>query len=129
PDRLAAVHFSIEGGIIEIMPHPGTAPETVAALQRFAARLRHLTVVCNREQPGYLVNTMLMALNSSALMLAVNGVASYQDVDRAWMKAIGVARGPFAMLDVVGLDPAWQITDYGARWTGNAQTKKNADYL
>jgi 3-hydroxybutyryl-CoA dehydrogenase len=129
PDRFAALHFIMDGEIVEIMPHAGTAAETLAVLNRFAADLGHLSLVCRREQPGYLVNTMLMALNASALTLVANGVASFEDVDRAWMKANGVDRGPFGILDLVGLDTAWQITDYGARWTGNAQTKKNADYL
>lgn len=129
PDRFAALHFIMESDIIEIMPHPGTSPETLAFLDAFARRLAGVTLVCRREQPGYLVNSMLMALNATALTLVVNGVTSPEDVDRAWMKAVNVDRGPFGILDVVGIDTAWQVTDYGARWINDSQAKKNAQFL
>ena len=129
PAQFAAFHFLMESELVEIMPHAGSSTETIEALQAVARRLGHVAITCHREQPGYLVNTMLMALNASALTLAANGVASIEDIDRGWMKGVNVDRGPFGILDVVGIDTAWQITEYGAKWIKNPQTKKNADYL
>ena len=51
------------------------------------------------------------------------------DVDRAWMKASHSPRGPFGWLDLVGLDTALEITEYGARATGRAEIHKIADLL
>jgi 3-hydroxybutyryl-CoA dehydrogenase len=72
---------------------------------------------------------MLMSLNDAALTLAANEVAEFDDIDRAWMKATQVDRGPFGLLDLVGLDVALEITEYGARVTGSSQKRKNAEYL
>ncbi|MEX2287214.1 MAG: 3-hydroxyacyl-CoA dehydrogenase NAD-binding domain-containing protein [Planctomycetaceae bacterium] len=129
PDRFAALHFLMECDMTEIMSHDRTSAETVAALEAFSRRIGHVPVRCRREQPGYLVNTMLMALNGAALTLVANGVAAFEDVDRAWMKATQAIRGPFGWLDLVGLDIALEITQYGAKATGSAQTKKNGEYL
>lgn len=129
PDRFAALHFIMDSAMTEIMPHDRTSPETVAKLDEFSRRIGHMPFHCLREQPGHLVNTMLMSLNNAGLMLAANGVASYEDVDRAWMKSTRSPCGPFGWLDLVGLDTALEIAEYGARTTGSAQTKKNAEYL
>lgn len=129
PDRFAALHFVMDSAMTEIMPHDRTSPETVAKLDEFSRRIGHLPFHCRREQPGHLVNTMLMSLNNSGLMLAANGVASFEEIDRAWMKATRSPCGPFGWLDLVGLDTALEIAEYGARTTGSAQTKKNAEFL
>lgn len=129
PDRLAALHFVMGSTLTEIMPHNRTAPETVQLLEQFSAKIGHTSVICWREQPGHLVNTMLMALNTSALTLAANGVADPHDIDRAWMLSTHSVIGPFGLLDLVGLKTALEITEYGARMTAQAQVSKNADYL
>jgi 3-hydroxybutyryl-CoA dehydrogenase len=129
PDKFAALHFLMNSAMTEIMPHDRTSPETIARLGEFSKRIGHLPVYCRREQPGHLVNTMLMSLNNAGLTLAANGVASFEEVDRAWMKATEAVRGPFGWLDLVGLDTALEITEYGARATGSSQTRENAEFL
>jgi 3-hydroxybutyryl-CoA dehydrogenase len=129
PEKLAALHFIMGSNLTEIMPHARTSPETVELLEGFSRCIGHVSVTCKREQPGHLVNTMLMALNNAALTLAANGVAGFEDIDRAWMKATHERRGPFGLLDLVGLKTALEITEYGSRVTGSPQVKKNAEYL
>jgi 3-hydroxybutyryl-CoA dehydrogenase len=73
---------------------------------------------------------MLNALNRAAITLAAEGVARVEDVDRAWMGVMKTPVGPFGILDMVGIDTAWHITDYWARelaW--DAQLRRNADFL
>jgi 3-hydroxybutyryl-CoA dehydrogenase len=45
------------------------------------------------------------------------------------MKATHENRGPFGLLDLVGLKTALEITEYGSRVTGSPQVRKNADFL
>jgi 3-hydroxybutyryl-CoA dehydrogenase len=129
PDRFAALHFVMNSAMTEIMPTDRTSPDTIATLEQFSRRIEHLPIRCHREQPGHLVNTMLMSLNNAGLTLVANGVASFEEVDRAWMKSTGSPRGPFGWLDLVGLDTALEIAEYGARATGSSQTKKNCELL
>jgi 3-hydroxybutyryl-CoA dehydrogenase len=129
PDRLAALHFARGCGIVEVMPHPGTSADTLAALESFVRRVGTLTITCQREQSGHVLNTLLMALNFSGLTLAERGVARPEDIDRAWMQATAAKMGPFGILDEVGIDTAWQITEVLASLSRDPQQKRNADYL
>jgi 3-hydroxybutyryl-CoA dehydrogenase len=72
---------------------------------------------------------MFNELNTAALSLAANGIASTEDVDRAWMGIMKMPLGPFGWLDGIGLKTVWDITQYWAAATGDAQLQANADFL
>lgn len=72
---------------------------------------------------------MYGALNTAAIGLAQQGVASIEDIDRAWMHITKAPVGPLGALDAVGLDTAFTITDYWARRLGDEQLRANAAYL
>jgi len=118
PAKFAALHFHPDvwtSNIVDIMPHPGTSQETLDLLQAFARRIGQIPIVLRKEHSGYVFNTMLGALNGAAIELAATGVASVEDIDRAWMGIMGTPVGPFGILDHVGLQTVWSITDYWAR--------------
>lgn len=132
PDRLAALHFHQpvwSATIVDVMPHPGTSAETVEALVGFAGRIGQVPIRLLRESPGYVFNAMYNALNREAITLAANGVATVEDIDRAWTTVTKMPNGPFGMLDHVGIDTAWHITDYWARTLGDPQLTRNAAFL
>ncbi|MGC3994630.1 MAG: 3-hydroxyacyl-CoA dehydrogenase [Propionicimonas sp.] len=132
PDRLAALHFHQPvwaANIVDVMPHAGTSEETVSSLLAFAAQIGQVPIHLRKESPGYVFNAMYNALNREAMTLAANGVASIEDIDRAWTTVTKMPNGPFGMLDHVGIDTAWHITDYWARALGDEQLARNAAFL
>ncbi len=132
PAQFAALHFHQfvwESNVVDIMPHPGTAPEIVDLLLAFAKRIGQIPIVLKKESYGYVFNAMLNALNGAALTLAANNVASVEDIDRAWLAVMKTQIGPFGILDLVGLETAWHITQYWATTLNDAQLQKNADFL
>jgi 3-hydroxybutyryl-CoA dehydrogenase len=132
PDRFAALHFHNpvwSCNVVDVMPHPGTSAETTDLLLGFARRIGQIPIRLQRESFGYVFNALYTAINREALTLVANGIASVADVDRAWMGIMKMPIGPFGMLDGVGLDTAWHITDYWARQTGDKQTRANADFI
>ncbi|HUQ69883.1 MAG TPA: 3-hydroxyacyl-CoA dehydrogenase NAD-binding domain-containing protein [Planctomycetaceae bacterium] len=129
PAKFAAMHFNLERDLVEIMPHPGTVPETVRQLQAFCDRIGHVAIVCKREFPGFVFNNLLMMLNGTAIALAANGVASVEDIDRAWMQAMRMEIGPFGVMDGIGLDTAYRVTELRAQLTRDPQGLKNAQFL
>lgn len=132
PAQFAAFHFHHVvwvSNVVDVMPHPGTAPETVELLEAFAQRIGQIPIVCQKESHGYVFNAMLNALNGAALTLVANGVASVRDVDRAWMGVMKMPIGPLGILDGVGLDTAYDITKYWADALGDPQLQKNAQLL
>lgn len=112
PGQFAALHFHQyvwDSNLVDIMPHPGTAPETVQVLHAFAKRIGQVPLVFKKESAKYVVNAILGAINDVALRLVADGVAAVEDVDRAWMTVMKAPLGPFGSLDVVGLDTVWHI--------------------
>jgi 3-hydroxybutyryl-CoA dehydrogenase len=111
PERFCAFHFHdvFTANVVDIMPHPGTEEGVVDFLKQLGVALKQTPIVLQRESPGYVFNAMLMALLGAAGALVTYDVASIHDVDRAWMGNFKMDRGPFGILDTVGLDTAWHI--------------------
>ncbi|MCE1254697.1 MAG: 3-hydroxyacyl-CoA dehydrogenase [Anaerolineae bacterium] len=132
PQKFAAMHFHgyvWDSNVVDIMPHPGTSPETVQTLKNFAISIGQIPIMLNKENHQYVFNTMYGALNTAAIGLAANGVASVEDIDRAWMAVMKMPAGPFGIMDTVGLKTVWDITQYWANVTGDAQLTANAAFL
>jgi 3-hydroxybutyryl-CoA dehydrogenase len=131
-DRLLALHFHLPvwvNNLADVMPHAGTAPEVTQLVLAFARRIGQVPIELRREHNGYVFNSMYGALNSAAIALAQQGVASIEDIDRSWMHVTKAPVGPLGALDAVGLDTAWTITDYWARRLGDGQLRANAAFL
>jgi 3-hydroxybutyryl-CoA dehydrogenase len=133
PGKLAAFHFYQyvwDSNLVDVMPHPGTLPETVQLLQAFAKRIGQVPLVFKKEHPEYVVNAILGAINNTALNLVFRDeVASIEDVDRAVMIVMKLRAGPFGSLDVVGLDTVWHIAQTRAKLSGDPNIQAGADRL
>jgi len=111
PEIFCAFHFHdvFYANVVDIMPHPGTAPWMVPLLEDVGKSMQQIPVVINRESSGYLFNNMLMAVIGAAGALKTYEVGSVEDIDRSWMGNFKMPIGPFGILDEVGLDTAWHI--------------------
>ncbi len=112
PDRFAALHFHAvvwESQTVDVMPHAGTAPEVTALLEAFAQRLGQRVISYRREHAGYLFNNMLGGLLFAAINLAATGVATPEEIDRAYMAVTKHPIGPFGVLDLTGIDVTYGI--------------------
>jgi len=131
PDRLLAFHFHnvLYSNVVDVMPHPGSSSECVRLTRDLAEYMGLIPIVLERENHGYVFNAMFEQLLDSALTLAVRNVASIQDIDRSWMGIMGMSVGPFGLMDGVGLDTVWRITDYWAKQLQDKGSQKKADFL
>ncbi|MEJ2589617.1 MAG: 3-hydroxyacyl-CoA dehydrogenase [Deltaproteobacteria bacterium] len=130
--QFVALHFYgvWDHNLADIMPHPGTSPETVKIVTAFAKRIGQVPFVFKKEIPEYVANAILAAIASTALKLVfVDEVASVEDVDRAQMIVMGMPIGPFGWLDYVGLDTVLQITQRKAEISDDTQLQTEADRL
>ncbi len=131
PKKLVALHFHDlrSNNLVDVMPHPGTDPEATQLVHDFAVSIGQIVIMLHRENSGYVFNTMLSSLFSSALSLASRKIATVEDIDRAWMGVMHTPIGPFGIMDQVGLSTVWIITDYWAKKTRDAQSQANANFL
>lgn len=131
PEKLCALHFHdvVISKIVDVMPHAGTSKETVELVRQFAENLGQIPIVLAKENNGYVFNNMLMSFIDSALTLASKKVAPIEDIDRSWMGVMHTPVGPFGIMDSIGLDTCWKITDFWATARSKPQAKANADFL
>ena len=107
PEKFVALHFANEiwkHNTAEIMGHPTTSHKVFNDVVEFAKRIGMLPLPLHKEQPGYILNSLLVPLIGAALDLYVNEVADVETIDKTWMVATGAPVGPFGILDVVPLN-------------------------
>lgn len=131
PDRFAALHFHdcTVTNIVDVMPHPGTSVQTLNTILAFCKAIGQYPIELKKEQHGYVFNTMLTEFLGSAMSLASEEVASPEDIDRAWMGIMKTRVGPFGIMDSVGLETVYKITNYWAEKINDPKQKGNAAYL
>lgn len=111
PARFIGVHFFNPVpvmGLIEIIRGLATAPETVAAVERFAQSLGK-EVVHAFDAPGFIVNRILMPMLNEAIFALGEGVANVKDIDTAIRLGLNHPMGPLTLADFVGLDTCLEI--------------------
>ncbi len=131
PERFLALHFANEiwkNNTAEIMGHPGTDSKNFDTIVQFAKDIGMVALPIHKEQPGYILNSLLVPLLQSGLALYVNEVADYETIDKTWMIATGAPAGPFGIYDVVGLNTAYNISKMAAD-AGDKKAEKAAKIL
>ena len=132
PARLAALHFHYPvwiSNVVDLMPHPGTDPTVVETLNRFALSIGQIPIMYKKEAHGYIFNSMFGAMQRQALDLVIGGIASIEDVDRAWMGVFKMPIGPFGMMDQIGLDTIQKITAHWARALNDPAAERRTAFL
>jgi 3-hydroxybutyryl-CoA dehydrogenase len=132
PDRLAALHFHLPvavSNVVDLMPHPGTDPAVIAALDDFAREIGQVPIHYKQEFHGYIFNSIFGAMQRQALDLVIQGVASFEDIDRSWMGIFKMPIGPFGMFDRIGIDTIAEILDYWAETLNDDVARRRVKYL
>ena len=112
PAKYCALHFANtiwKNNTGEVMGHPGTDPAIYQKVVEFAAAIGMVPLQLHKEQPGYILNSMLVPFLSAAQALWANGVADPETIDLTWRLATSAPAGPFQILDIVGLETAYNI--------------------
>jgi 3-hydroxyacyl-CoA dehydrogenase len=132
PEKFLALHFANEiwkNNTAEIMKHPGTDMQYFDEIIEFATAIGMVALPLYKEQPGYILNSLLVPFLEAAQMLLVKEVSDPETIDKTWMIATEAPLGPFAILDVVGIRTAYNITLAKAEATGNEEFMKLAELL
>ncbi|SFS52689.1 3-hydroxyacyl-CoA dehydrogenase [Paenibacillus sp. 453mf] len=132
PGQFLALHFANEiwkNNTAEIMKHPGTDEKVFEDVIAFARAIGMVALPLHKEQPGYILNSLLVPLLDAAELLLVKEIADPETIDKTWMVGTGAPKGPFAILDVVGLNTAYNIVLAKAKATSNPTLEKVAQLL
>ncbi|MGW0516318.1 3-hydroxyacyl-CoA dehydrogenase family protein [Crossiella sp. NPDC003009] len=111
PADVVGLHFFNPAPVmklVEVVHTISTAPEVVATAQAVCRKLGKHPVTCG-DRAGFIVNALLFPYLNDAVKMLEAHYASADDIDNAMKVGCGLPMGPFALLDVVGLDVALAI--------------------
>ena len=112
PNRFLALHFANsiwKNNTAEVMVQPSTEEKYFNEVVKFAKQIRMIALPLKKEKSGYLLNSMLIPLLFSGLDLYVNGISDPESIDKAWTLGTGAQKGPFKILDTIGLQTAYNV--------------------
>ena len=112
PGKYVALHFANsiwKNNTAEVMGHDGTEQSVFDAMCEFANQIRMIALPVRKEKNGYLLNSMLVPWLLSGLDLWASGVSDPKSIDIAWEHGTGAPKGPFRVIDTVGLNTAYNI--------------------
>ncbi len=112
PNRFLALHFANsiwKNNTAEVMVQPSTEEKYFNEVVKFAKQIRMIALPLKKEKSGYLLNSMLIPLLFSGLDLYVNGISDPESIDKAWTLGTGAPKGPFKILDTIGLQTAYNV--------------------
>lgn len=113
PDRVIGVHFFNPVPVmplIEIVRGLLTSEETIEGVRALGEKLNK-TLVFAKDNPGFIVNLLLVPYLFDAIRALENGVATKEDIDTGIRLGLNHPMGPFALMDFIGLDTCLFIGD------------------
>ena len=126
PERTVGLHFFNPAQVmklVEVVRGYYTSGETMQEAQVFAESLGKTAIAVQKDQPGFVVNRILMPLLSEACKVVEEGVATVEDVDTAVKLGLNHPMGPFTLLDFTGVDVCYAVMDYFYREFGDPAYK------
>lgn len=112
PEKFLALHFANliwRSNTGEIMGHSGTSPDVYDSVVKFAEDIGMLPLPLKKEQPGYILNSLLVPFLSAGQYLWAQDIADPHTIDLTWKAGTGSPRGPFEILDIIGLETAYNV--------------------
>jgi 3-hydroxybutyryl-CoA dehydrogenase len=113
PRRVVGMHFFNPApvlGFVEVIRTVVTEDEVVADVVALAQRLGKQPVVAG-DKAGFIANALLFGYLNHAVSMYESRYASREDIDAAMQLGCGLPMGPLALMDLIGLDTAYEILD------------------
>ena len=110
--RVAGMHFFNPAPLmklVEIVATSHTDKQVIETLTSLAKQLGKIPVVC-KDAPGFIVNRVARQYYLEALLLVERGLADIETID-AVMEATGFKMGPFKLMDLIGLDVNYSVSN------------------
>lgn len=113
PQRIVGIHFFNPAPLmplVEIIPAVQTSAETLTTAKSIIDSWNKVTVVC-KDTPGFIVNRVARPFYGEALRIYEEGVADFATIDWAMTELGGFRMGPFTLMDYIGNDINYTVTE------------------
>ena len=115
PELVAGMHFFNPAQLmklVEVVRGYKTSDETVQELKALSKKLTKEPVEVKKDSPGFIVNRIMLPQFIEAIKLVEEGVASYEDIDKAVKLGLNYPMGPFELQDFAGVEIGYHVMEY-----------------
>lgn len=123
PERFIGLHFFNPVPVmklIELIPGLATSDDTVSRTRSFAESLSK-EVVLSEDEPGFVVNRILLPMINEAVFVLGQGTANVADIDKGCHLGLNHPMGPLQLADFIGLDTCLEIMHVIFESTGDSK--------
>ncbi|MEQ3550876.1 3-hydroxybutyryl-CoA dehydrogenase [Pseudonocardia nematodicida] len=127
PGKVVGMHFFNPAPVqklVEIVRTVVTEPDVISDVQEFAGTLGKVGVVIG-DRAGFIANALLFGYLNHAAKMYAERYATREDLDAAMRFGCGYPMGPLALLDLIGLDTAYEILETMYRESRNLMHAPN----
>jgi 3-hydroxybutyryl-CoA dehydrogenase len=113
PSRIIGIHFFNPAPLmplVEIIPAVQTAEETKQTTLKWVHKWGKVGVLC-KDTPGFIVNRVARPFYGEALRIYEEGIADFATIDWAMTEIGGFKMGPFTLMDYIGNDVNYTVTE------------------
>lgn len=113
PERFVGIHFFNPATImplVEVIPGLETSKETIQESKQWITDLGKIPVVA-KDTPGFIVNRIARPFYSESIRIYEEGIANFSDIDFAFTAKAGFKMGPFELMDFIGNDINYTVTE------------------
>ncbi len=113
PARVVGIHFFNPAPLmplVEIIPAVQTSAETLQQSRSLIGSWRKVTVVA-KDTPGFIVNRVARPFYGEAIRIYEEGIADMATIDWAMKEIGGFRMGPFELMDYIGNDINYTVTE------------------
>ncbi len=121
PERFIGIHFFNPVPLmklVEVIPGLATSVGTIEAVREFVAAIGK-EIVLAQDEPGFVVNRILLPMINEAAFVLGSGTGSILDIDKGCRLGLNHPMGPLELADFIGLDTCLEITKIFLASTGD----------
>jgi 3-hydroxybutyryl-CoA dehydrogenase len=122
PSKVVNLHFfnpALVMKLVEVVQGPHVSDETAGIMMEFCRRIEKEPILIKKEVDGFVLNRIFSVISREAQWMLEMGVASAEDIDKACVFGAGHPMGPFRLMDLTGIDLAFDIGMGKFQRTGN----------
>jgi len=112
-DRIIGIHFFNPAPLmplVEIIPAVQTSGEVLTTAKNIIDSWKKVTVI-TKDTPGFIVNRVARPFYGEALRIYEEGLADFATIDWAMTEFGGFRMGPFTLMDYIGNDVNYTVTE------------------
>jgi len=115
PQKVAGMHFFNPAPLmrlVEVIRGYDTDDETVRTIMEISKKMGKEPIEVKKDTPGFVVNRLMTPHFVEAIRMLEEGIASVEDIDKAVKLGLNYPMGPFELMDLTGVDIAYDVTEY-----------------